>query len=856
MAQKLLVLSLGTTGGEVGLAFKKQMEQRALNGFYYRVLYMDTADYLVRSGMVADSEFIHLSISNHFLRNTIASDINRNPLFRDLLYQEAPPPSPSAQGAGNVRYCAAAILSMKGMRETIKSKISTFIEQLSTQGDRRPDIAFAIVISAVGATGSGAAELLLPLVLEAADGAGIVNPKCDIIILHPTTAVDSSLLLANAEALYIEMAARHNDRIYNRYAGRRVVVGSGGQQYKISELVDMEKAAATLLRLSMDPLSGIAQQYWGSLPNRHVLRRTEKETGLPTHLSSATPITINLGDLGQQVITIDSARLASRIVLGPVKQETAQKTTNTLLLSTLNFSSFKKLLDQLTRTIRSESSALTETGMQRLKPVQQADTLEQSYRKDLERINGAAEQIQKTAAEMFRQWESALQAEGIKHIKGGNAIAQLVTHYNELLLTVRNLQSEAIRYQPNQNPTEVDLRQAFADLRNRKQRLQTVINATQQRLRNLTEESALSMATALLNELEQLCVDTISRLNTFINATEEQYANQPGWNTDTPTLRVHDDYPLSIPALTDPKDMLRYYNRVSIFGASNTTGGHTSFRSSTQKQDSQARFLEELERVAMLEHFFDGQYYLILDLLKHYVEERVQERLSNYSILDIYEDIGQAALQHSIQMALERAHPLVTLTREYATNSIGECYVSGHWRNPTQRSMLERSIKQVSQATKIFESEDPTEIVIFYFIDGLALPSINDLSGRCFAAFLEERKTWIREYRAFLKQRTVRRRQEDFSGIPVYNSNYNEQLIIQQGIVCKLYNARMGNVGEYTSADLPELACIDEEDSDFEELRPETPRARGQNGHQADSILSADMTEQSTQPRRDPSDQG
>ena len=850
MAPKLLVLALGTTGGEVGLAFKQQMTQRPIGNFYYKILYLDTSDSLKRNAKVAGSEFIHLNTNVQFWENAIRdvkNSADKNPLLHDMLYPDMLPPPPSANGAGNIRYSAAAALAMPAIRKAIRDKIATFIDQLTVVGDKRRDIAFAIVVSAVGATGSGAAELLLPLVLEAADNAGILNPNIDIIVLHPMTNEQRPLLLANTEALYAEMATTHTAAIHNRYTGRRLILGNGGQAYTMPVLADLEKTAATLLRLTMDPLYGITQEYWDSLPNRHVLRDLEPETLLPTHLSSATPITIGLANLGQQVIQIDTARLVSRLVLGPVNPPAAQSHVNTLL-GLLNFlqgsdnaASYTLLLERLTAGMRKglESSLLTETGLKRLTPLQQADTLRRSYRSDQDRIQQeeSRQQIQQQARTLFKRLVTSLRAERAKYVTTDCSLTQLVNDYRDVIRRIENLQAAAGTVKVSPPWSEERLNSALDELgRGKKQLLGNLIAAAQQNLESRCEGEAVQIATEFLNALGNECAETLTRLQAFIHEARERYEHERGWQTDNPRLEAQSDYPLYIPALSTEQDMMHYYDRVSIF-----TRGRAQQRfldDDSQTLDPLAIFRHELEQ-GMIEHFFDGHYDLIFDMMQQHVKERVQKKLERHTLLDVFESAGPSVLRDSVRQALERAQALITLNTDYATQCVEECYVAASWSTEAQRAMLEHAMKQVSETAKLLPSGDPTAIMVLYLVDGLAMPAINDLSSRCLKALLERRTMWTSHHGSSDKRRSSTNYHSNVRiGIPIYSGYGSEQRVSHQGVIHKLYSARAQSVGDYTPTQVPELADLELELVELEQEQIEVQNK--QNNHSRQSHSDAD----------------
>jgi hypothetical protein len=809
MEQKLLVVALGTTGGEVSLAFRQQVAQRTARDFYYKILCLDTSDQLRKSGRIAPNEFVHLVTEEHYIRNIIANSETAAPKLHQMLYPHFPPPPSTANGAGNIRYSAAALLALPALQNNIRSSLSTLIDQLANMGETRSrDISFVIVISAVGATGSGAMSLLLPLILETAHNAGIAEPKIDVIILHPVLNVSDTLLLANAEALYIELAAMQNDPIHNSYTGRKIILGSGGQSHTITKLEELERTAATLLRLTTDARYGITQPYWGTLPNRGVLRGLEIQTLLPTHLSSVTPVTIGLANLGKQVIDVDTAKFINRFIYGVQhqKQDAPQSEVNSLLghLASLQGSdaeaSYRLLLDELTATIRNGlgSNGLSVATLARLNNRQKADRIRSQYQSDLDFIEQEKTKIHPQAQGKFRDLQKALNTERVNYILKDCPLAQLLNDYREMLDRIKKIQVAAskVKVSPPVSDEELTQWRDSVAAHGRPQAINGYIDAVQRNLTSRCEAAAVQTAIMFLTSLEHECQDAIRRIQAFINEATQRFRNKPGWNSNDSALQVQNDHSLYISALSNKQDIEQYYNHVSIFAQSDE--GLFSEGDGTQL-DPLALFRHELEQRDLVKHFFDGNYNKIFTAIEQYVERCIKVQLDNYPLMNVFESMRPAVLRDCLTQALGRAQSLMPFARGYAASCVEECYVTASWSNGLQHSMLDEALSQISQKATLIQSDDPTEIVVFYLVDGLAITALNELTSRCLGAFLEQRRIWT----LYNSNRALR---GSMRGIPVY-SGYNFELQVrQQGIVHQLYKAKQLSVAEYTKDQVPELA--------------------------------------------------
>jgi hypothetical protein len=294
--------------------------------------------------------------------------------------------------------------------------------------------------------------------------------------------------------------------------------------------------------------------------------------------------------------------------------------------------------------------------------------------------------------------------------------------------------------------------------------------------------------------------------------------------------------------------MRQYYDRVSIF----TRGGaqQAFLGDASQTLDPLAIFRHELEQRHLIEHFFDGHYDIIFDMMQQHVKERVQKKLERYTLLDVFESVGSSVLRDSVKQALERAQALIPLNRDYATQCVEEWYVTASWSTEAQRTMLERAMKQVSETAKLFQSDDPTEIVVFYLVDGLAMPAINDLSSRCLKALLERRTMWTSYHGSSGKrQSSLNQRDNATAGIPIYSGYGSEQGIRQQGVIYKLYRVRSNSVGDYTPDQVPELADPEQELVEQEQITVQN----NQNNHSKHNRTQIRTAKKSPSSKKGPS---
>src|SRR5205823_6087388 len=108
------------------------------------------------------------------------------------------------------------------------------------------NLSVVLIVSPVGATGSGSVERLIGLIVSAASRAGLSEEMhCDVFILQPGNQNIKPVGLANTFALYAEMAAAHMSQKNVNYKGRTIMVGWGTETL-LSSIPQLQEATATL----------------------------------------------------------------------------------------------------------------------------------------------------------------------------------------------------------------------------------------------------------------------------------------------------------------------------------------------------------------------------------------------------------------------------------------------------------------------------------------------------------------------------------------------------------------------------------------------------------------------------------
>jgi hypothetical protein len=228
-----------------------------------------------------------------------------------------------------------------------------------------------------------------------------------------------------------------------------------------------------------------------------------------------------------------------------------------------------------------------------------------------------------------------------------------------------------------------------------------------------------------------------------------------------------------------------------------------------------------------------------MEVATSYTREKVGAAMEKHSILDILHRAGEDSLQERLKDAADRATALIRYSRDFAPGLREAWHVSAFFRNGDQREELLDAVKAaITQGNcTLLKSNSPGEIALFYYVDGIPLSAVNDLTGRCLDAFLKRRIIW-EEQREELNGshpvgsiNTLNQR----VGVPVYSGKDAEQRVLQTGIIRRLYAVRGKEVGEYQIEKLPEFRSAPDGKvpvgaPEMGQLKPDLAQ-ESQNGH-------------------------
>jgi len=755
MSKKLFVVTAGTIAAGVGQTLLKQMQAHPSSELHVMVRYIDTAFLPSRYGSIRKHEWFQMDIDPGYMQalyNNIASYPNlEKMLFPGLL------PGTNVAGGGSIRYNGAGAVEVK--HDDLRKWLSTNMTSLAQSGDANTNISVALIVSSVGATGSGSLEHLIDVVIDAAHFANIHSTthstiRCDTYILQPAQGV-TDLGLANTLALYAELAASQlsqSNTNTRSYQGRKIMIGWGADRV-LSSIEQLEEVAATIMRLSHDPSTAFAAEFQEREVDNHVLRELDPITNLPSHLSLATIVTINLGNLEEQVIQRDVNRLVNSLVFDTAA---VHKQTNVLLGKFADALAgegrsdrYQKLLEFLGEVIGLSNmrTRLDDIVNRRGIPnSEKGPRLMGLWQECREEVKQGRHKIQDFggmfAIEAINELHSV---KGERICKGGISLTTLREEYRtlqDLLAGVLEVAREDTRTTVSDAPV-MHRQQALEGFWpfvqfNRATKLRQLANVMKRNLEDYLQESARSTAIEVLEKLEQHCAEIGRNLDIVLGKLRKNRDDDQHIASATRIFSLDTGNPLNLVALSNSNEMSTYADRVSIFTARSQSG------------DQLAEFRQWLQGRAELEELFKGNLDKLLQVAMRYVKEKVHEALQKHSVIDVLRQAGEDTLRLRFAEAASRATALVNYTEGFASNRREAWHISVYYRNEDQRDEIQRLINETfaqGQCT-LLRSSDPTEVAIFYYVDGIPMSAVTDLRGRCLEAFLQRRQQWYRQQKS------------------------------------------------------------------------------------------------------------
>lgn len=819
--RKLFVVTAGTVAAGVGKEILRQVRAHPASQLAVKVRYLDTAR-LDNRIPVRDGEWQQMHIDPVLMR-VLYNDRASNPMLDQMLYDGLLPKT-TGVGGGQIRYNGAGALLVN--REKLLTWLSTNIAELARSGDSSVNISIALILSSVGATGSGSAQYLIELIGDAAYNANLPTPiRCDMFVLQPGTDNVRDLGLANTLALYAELAGARLDRVdtdVKRYQGRVIMVGWGTGSV-LANLDQLQNTAATLVRVINDPVSDFVAEYQEREVDNHVLQELDALTHLPTHLSSATAVTISLGNLQEQIIERDAAILVNNLVSGGDVSEEAKTRLIGAIAAVLAGSDAREryqslvtyLAEDIDEGLRIKRSNTGDAVLTNPPPTH-ATTLYRYWQEDIGKVNASVRDMQTRGARLLDQVKTKLHEQQSAAIRTSNlslqgiceAYRRFTTVVHETLLFARqnvNLRAMPIQVQQRLQGLDETARRRIRS-QERESAVQGTIKAMRDHLDTYVEEKANPVALEILEELEYEGAEQLRNLEATLNRLEKQRQTGASWAAAVSRpLTLGLGQPLTIPALSngnriegEDDEIERYYQRVSIFTARNRRRGYTTAAPPTVDSQQLADFRGKVTD-QQLTDLFKGDLDLILQVAHDYVERQVSEEMRKYSVLDVLLQDGEEVLQERLKEASSRATPLINFIQGFAQSRQEVWHVSAYYKDAEQRRILERAMREAfgQGRYELIVTRDPTEIVVFYYVDGLPLSAVQDFQGRCLDAFLQRRLDWQTETSSSqtnLSQRV---------GVPVYSGQDAQQRVISTRVIAQLCKATGRDFSKY--ALLPEL---------------------------------------------------
>lgn len=815
MGKKLLVVTAGTVAASVGQTLLKQMNAHPNSELTVMARYIDTAYLPNRNSSLRKGEWFHLSIDPRFMQ-AVYENRQEYPLLNKMLF-EGLLPGTSTVGGGSIRYNGAGAVEVK--RNDLRRWLSASMTELARLSDGSTNISVALIVSAVGATGSGSVEHLIDVIVDAARFAGVRSTsqstiRCDVYILQPSQDA-TDLGLANTLALYAEMAASQLSGGSTRnYQGRKIMIGWGSDT-ALSSIEQLRDVAATIVRLSTDPTSQFAAEFQEREVDNHVLRELDPLSSLPMHLSLATVVTISLGRLQEQVVQRDVNRLVNSLVFdsstgggGGIGENVLLGKFADALAGDSAETRYQKLLEYLSEPVHLVDAQRRIDGLVNSKGTPEGEKgakMQSLWREATEEVRQGRYRIRDFALSFAANALLELdRIKGERICKGNVSLTELREEYRSLQNTLAAVLKVARADVGSSVNDGIVTRQYQAlggiwpfRLLNRKTKLRRLAGAIRRNLQEHLQETTRASAIEVLDRLEQRSAEIGRNLDIVLGKLRRKREDDQRFSHSATKFSLESGNSMNIVALSTLDEMSEYAAQVSIFTSENNG------------PEQLAEFRQWLQGRPELEALFRGNLDQLMGVITSYTQEKVREAMEKHSILDILHRSGEDTLHRRFIEADKKAKALVSYSEDFAPDRREAWHVAAFYRNEEQyEELLDAMEEAFAQGQcKLLYSNDPAEIAVFYYVDGVPMSAIDDLKGRCLDAFLKRRLQWQKHKSVLdsnnpvgsiggLNQRV---------GVPIFSGSDAEQRVQNTGVIKALYEVRGEEVGNYAVKDLPEF---------------------------------------------------
>src|SRR5579885_1265757 len=341
---------------------------------------------------------------------------------------------------------------------------------------------------------------------------------------------------------------------------------------------------------------------------------------------------------------------------------------------------------------------------------------------------------------------------------------------------------------------------------NRRTKLRRLAGVIRRNLQEHLQETTRASAIEVLNRLEQRCAEIGRNLDIVLGKLRRRRDDDQRFSNSATKFSLDGGNSMNIVALSTTDEMNEYAAQVSIFTSENSG------------PEQLAEFRQWLQGRPELEALFRGNLDQLMGVITSYTQEKVREAMEKHSILDILHRSGEDMLHRRFIEADKKAKALVSYSEDFAPERREAWHVAALYRNEEQYAELLDAMEEAfpQGQCKLLYSNDPAEIAVFYYVDGVPMSAVNDLKGRCLDAFLKRRLQWQKHKSVLDSNKPVGSigGLNQRVGVPIFSGSDAEQRVQLTGVIKSLYAVHGEEVGTYKVEDLPEFADRSKEASD------------------------------------------